>query len=48
MFSAIGRLIRRFRRWARSGSAAEVSKDALEARRNAESDIARFGGGWPR
>jgi hypothetical protein len=48
MFGAIARLIGRLRRWARNGSAAEVSKDALEARRDAENDIARFGGGWPR
>jgi hypothetical protein len=44
MFRRLATVIRRFRAWARGGSAAAVSKEALEARRQAEMDYSQQGG----
>jgi hypothetical protein len=44
MLRRLATVIRRFRAWARGGSADEISKEALEARRQAEIDYTQQGG----
>jgi hypothetical protein len=44
MFRPLGNLVKRLRAWARSGSAATTSRDALDARRKAENDMGQHGG----
>jgi hypothetical protein len=44
MFRRLATVIRRFRVWARGGSAGEISKEALEARRQTEIDYTQQGG----